>query len=105
STSMTNPLVGNPAPPSYIPDIFSSYSPKMSFSERLMNSLIFIYTNLCFHWQLNPKQNELIKKYIPGGLDVNQVIYNASIVLLNSHPSINQPVPHVPSMIEIGGFH
>lgn len=28
-----------------------------------------------------------------------------SLILLNSNPVTADPVPHVPSMIEIGGFH
>ncbi|RZB40719.1 UDP-glucuronosyltransferase-like, partial [Asbolus verrucosus] len=100
-----NPSVGNPAPPSYVPDIFLDYSGQLTFFERLLNSLVFVYNQLYFNFHVLPKHNEFIKKYIPNSPEINQVLYNVSLVLLNSHPSINQPVPFVPSMIEIGGFH
>lgn len=32
-------------------------------------------------------------------------MYDASIILLNSHPAITPPYPTTPNMIEIGGFH
>ncbi|XP_063921673.1 UDP-glycosyltransferase UGT5-like [Zophobas morio] len=103
--SLSNLLVGNPSPPSYVPDIFSDYSSQMTFLERLTNSFTHLYTQVCFNWYVYPKHSKLMKKYIPGEYDFDQVIHNISIVLLNSHPSINQPVPLVPNMIEIGGFH
>ncbi|KAJ8917748.1 hypothetical protein NQ315_005199 [Exocentrus adspersus] len=37
--------------------------------------------------------------------DLNDALYNVSLVLLNSHESIFAPQPHVPCMVEIGGFH
>ncbi|XP_967762.1 UDP-glycosyltransferase UGT5 [Tribolium castaneum] len=102
----TNPLVGNPSPPSYIPDLMSDYSVPMTFCERLVNSLVYVFNDLLYNFIVFPKQNQLMKKYIPNAPEhLSDVLYNSSIVLLNSHPSINQPVPHVPNMIEIGGFH
>ncbi|RZB40113.1 2-hydroxyacylsphingosine 1-beta-galactosyltransferase-like, partial [Asbolus verrucosus] len=100
-----NSLVGNPFPPSYIPDVMLEYSSHMTFCERLVNSLIYVWNHLLYYFYVFPQQNKIIKKYIPNGPDIDDVLYNGSLVLLNSHPSINQAVPHVPNMIEIGGFH
>ncbi|XP_063921532.1 UDP-glycosyltransferase UGT5-like [Zophobas morio] len=100
-----NTLVGNPSPPSYIPMISTDYSIPMTFCERLENSLLFLLTEVLFKWYVYPYENAKIKKYIPNGPDINDVLYNASIILMNSHPSLNQPVPYVPNMIDIGGFH
>ncbi|XP_063921668.1 UDP-glycosyltransferase UGT5-like [Zophobas morio] len=100
-----NTLVGNPSPASYIPMISTDYSIPMTFCERLENSLLFLLTEILFKWYVYPYENATIKKYIPNGPDINDVLYNASIVLMNSHPSLNQPVPYVPNMIDIGGFH
>ncbi|XP_044263532.1 UDP-glycosyltransferase UGT5-like [Tribolium madens] len=101
-----NPLVGNPSPPSYIPDLMSDYPVPMTFCERLINSLMYVFNELIYNFMVFPKQNQLMKKYIPNApAHISDVLYNSSIVLLNSHPSINQPVPHVPNMIEIGGFY
>lgn len=97
--------VGNPTPISYVPDPILGYSSHMTFVERLQNTLSYIMAQSFDRLYVNPKQNELIKKYFPNGPDLNDVMYNASIVLLNSHQSINQPVPYVPNMIDIGGFH
>ncbi|XP_018579870.1 UDP-glucuronosyltransferase 1-9-like [Anoplophora glabripennis] len=49
--------------------------------------------------------NKIMHEYFPEAPDLSEIVYNSSIYFLNSHESINQPVPHVPSMIDIGGFH
>ncbi|XP_972644.2 UDP-glycosyltransferase UGT5-like [Tribolium castaneum] len=100
-----NPLVGNPSPPSYIPDILLNYYHPMTFCERMVNTLIYGFNFLLYNWMVFPRHNEYVKQFIPRGGDLNDILYNTSLVLLNSHPSLNQPVPLVPNMIEIGGFH
>ena len=100
-----NTLVGNPSPISYIPMMSTEYSIPMTFLQRVENSLLFVMTEVLFKLCVYPGQNARIKKYIPNGPDINDVLYNASIFLMNSHPSINQAVPYVPNMIDIGGFH
>ncbi|KAJ3642472.1 hypothetical protein Zmor_025257 [Zophobas morio] len=100
-----NSIVGNPSPLAYIPDVFLSYSPHMTFGERLVNTLCYLLNVAVHGLYLYPKHNSVGAKYIPNAPSIHDINYNASLVLLNSHPSLNQPVPHVPNMIEIGGFH
>jgi UDP:flavonoid glycosyltransferase YjiC (YdhE family) len=100
-----NPLVGNPSPLSYVPDMMLDYTAPMTFFQRLLNTLLYVFNELFYNLYMFPQQNKMLKKHLPNGPDLYDVLYNASIVLLNSHSSINQAVPHVPNMIEIGGFH
>lgn len=100
-----NPLVGNPTIPSYMPDTFLSYSSHMTFKERLTNTVFYLFNTLIHHFYLYPKYNKAVQKYIPNPPNFYDVLYNDSLVLLNSHPSISQAVPHVPNMIEVGGLH
>ena len=100
-----NSIVGNPSPLAYIPDVFLSYSSHMTFSERLVNTLCYLLNVAVHGLYLYPKHNSVGAKNIPNAPSIHDVNYNASLILLNSHPSLNQPVPHVPNMIEIGGFH
>ncbi|KAJ8954692.1 hypothetical protein NQ318_011385 [Aromia moschata] len=103
--SWVNPLVGNPAPPSYIPEVFLKYSSHMTFWERLVNLLFVVATEMNRHLIFFPAQNKFIKEYFPDAPDLSVLNYNVSLVLVNSHESTNHPVPHVPSMIDIGGYH
>ncbi|KAJ8928781.1 hypothetical protein NQ314_018639 [Rhamnusium bicolor] len=105
ASSWINPLVGNPAPPSYIPDIFLKYTSNMTFWQRMVNWIFALASELNRQLIFFPKQNQLMKEYFPDAPDLSILNYNASLVLVNSHESINQPAPHVPNMIDIGGFH
>jgi hypothetical protein len=105
ANSWVNQLIGNPQPLAYIPEALLGYSSKMTFSQRLVNIFTYVAQLGLNHFYIYPEHDKLIKKYFPNGPSIYDVIYNASIVLLNSHPSINQPVPYVPSMIDVGGLH
>lgn len=100
-----NPFVGNPSPPSYIPDILLNYYHPMTFCERMINTLIYGFNYVLYNLMVYPRHAQLVKEYIPRGGNLYDILYNTSLVLLNSHPTLNQPVPTVPNMIEIGGFH
>lgn len=100
-----NYFVANPAPPSYVPEIMLSFSEHMTFLERLQNTL---YANLMeINRQLIffPSQEKLMKQYFPNPPDFYEMIYNPDLILLNSHISTHHAKPHVPKMVEIGGYH
>ncbi|KAJ8918828.1 hypothetical protein NQ315_011114 [Exocentrus adspersus] len=100
-----NNLVGNPSPPSYVPDVFLSYDSHMDFKQRVVNWLFTVAAELNRHLIFFPAQNKILKEYFPDAPDLSELNYNASLVLLNSHESVNDAVPHVPNMIDIGGYH
>ncbi|XP_063921670.1 UDP-glycosyltransferase UGT5-like [Zophobas morio] len=100
-----NMLVANPAPTAYVPDALLSYSSQMTFWQRLTNTAFQVYSHVLYHWFAFPGQAKLYSRYFPNSPPFYDTLYNASIVLLNSHPSLNQAVPYVPNMIDIGGFH
>lgn len=101
----TNPQMGNPEPPSYVPDLFINLSSNMNFFERIYNTLVYTGAILLSHLYTFPKQNELLHRYFPDAPHLYDLYYNTSLILLNSHVSANPPVPYVPNMVEIGGYH
>ncbi|KAJ8918827.1 hypothetical protein NQ315_011113 [Exocentrus adspersus] len=105
ANAWVNNLVGNPAPLSYVPDVFLSYSSNMTFKQRLVNWLFTVAAELNRHLFYFPAQNKILKEHYPDAPDLSEINYNVSLVLLNSHESVNQAVPHVPNMIDIGGYH
>lgn len=100
-----NNLFGNPAPPSYVPSLVSPYTSHMTFPQRLHNFLITAVVHVFKHLAYYPAENEILHRYLPDAPPLSQIIYNASLILLNSHVSYHDPVPLLPNMIEIGGFH
>ncbi|KAF4519361.1 UDP-glycosyltransferase-05 [Ephemera danica] len=102
----TNYEVGNPLEPTYVPNPMLSYSDRMTLNERLVNTLFaaaWDFGNFVFYL---PRQEELRKKVFGAQTrSVWDLRYSASLVLLNSHFSLNHPRPLPPAMIEVGGLH
>lgn len=106
SNYWVNPLVGNPTNPAYIPEIMTGFTGKqLSFVQRLQNSFINVFSQTVQYFYSYRQHNELMHKYFPDAPDVTELLYNTSLILLNSHVSYSQPKPHLPNMIEVGGLH
>lgn len=96
-----------PNNPAYMPNAFMSVSDKMTFWERLDNTLITWVHNLYNRYVMIPSDKEVVRKYF-GDMEastLDQHGYNTSIFLVNTHFTVNFPRPLVPSVIEIGGIH
>lgn len=100
-----NGVFGNPQPPSYMPNSFSGYSSEMNLIQRVRNLAFYIAHSTITHFFTYPVHNKIVRKYFPHIPDLKTVMNDASLALLNSHPSATEPVPLLPNMIEIGGFH
>lgn len=105
AVSWINRIFKNPAPISYVPNVFLGFSGHMTFTQRLINALMTTFDESVHNYITIPKMNELIDKYVPGSPHVDELNDEVALILLNSHVSTNQPVPMLPNMIEIGGFH
>ncbi|CAH0551769.1 unnamed protein product [Brassicogethes aeneus] len=103
ANNWVNTLVANPAPPSYVPDKISPYSGLMDFWQRLDNTITITTQNIITEFFIKPGHDRLVKQFINEHLDAST--YNVSLIFLNSDASTNDPIPKVPNMIEIGGFH
>lgn len=106
SNPLINYLVANPDSSSYNPNILTPIVGQMNFWQRFEN----LWTNLVIRAmrQLNhlPNQRKLFKKFISSDVDFDEVLYNnISLLMVNSHLSFNNPLPQVPAVVEIGGYH
>lgn len=105
ASEWVNFFVANPMPPSYVQHGEGGYSASMNFWQRLKNLALYVFELALREFVLYPHHGKLVKQYFPSAPDLQDVMYNVSLVLLNSHPSYTESVPLVPNMIEIGGFH
>lgn len=97
---------GNPNNPSYIPNNFLPFSDKMTFLERLENTILTLLQNVYFTNFIVRRDKSEATKYLGefgAALDID--IYNDSLVLVSTHFSLNLPRPLVPNVIEVGGIH
>lgn len=104
-TEWMNSFVANPSPPSYVVHSGSGYTTPMNLLERVTNLFYYIYDVLLREFYLYPNQEALLKRYFPNAPNLRDLIYNVSLILLNSHPSYTEAVPVVPNMVDIAGFH
>ncbi|KAL3270163.1 hypothetical protein HHI36_009220 [Cryptolaemus montrouzieri] len=100
-----NQYQGNPDSPAYLPSTFLPYPSHMTFFQRLFNSLLYVHNYLVRNLLTLPLQNRLLHQFYPDAPHLNEFVYNTSIVLLNADPSVHEPMPKVPSLINVGGFH
>ncbi|XP_039276643.1 UDP-glucosyltransferase 2 [Nilaparvata lugens] len=101
-----NSRVGNPDNPSYLVNYASSFSPQMTFLERLENFYFLSFAKIGYHFLSDNGAYKIAKQYFGEDLPhISQIYQNTSLILVNSHFSINQARPFVPNVIEIGGIH
>jgi glucuronosyltransferase len=101
-----NVRFGNPDNPSYIPHHFLAHSDRMSFSERIVNTVYQISVQWAYHFLMDMPTQKIARKYFGESLPpLADIARNTSLLLLNTHFSTNQPRPLVPQIIEVGGLH
>ncbi|XP_021699050.1 UDP-glucuronosyltransferase 2A3 [Aedes aegypti] len=107
ASKWTADLVGTPSPPSYVPNAFLGFSDRMSFKERLFNTLMSAMEILVDATIDYPVQNKIYQDAFPGPKPPLAELKKKaiSLVLLNNHFSLNYPRPYVTGMIEVGGMH
>ena len=107
-TKWMDAWVGNPSFYSYVPNTFQEFTSKMTFRQRVSNTVSELYVKLGREIYFLPKQNAIMKKYFNSSDDfptIEELQNNISLVLVNSHFSFNLPRPLMPNMIEVGGLH
>jgi len=101
-----NERVANPDNPSYIANLFLGHCDRMSFLERLVNTIYLKVLQWEYHYWFNVPSEKIARKYFGETLPpLADIVRNTSVVLVNRHFSLNRPVPNVPAVIEVGGLH
>ncbi|KAG7207212.1 hypothetical protein KM043_008890 [Ampulex compressa] len=97
--------LGVPLNPSYVPSLFSAYNQEMNFWERLKNTFLMNFIS----FEMNRHTSHQIKYAKEHfGLDVNSIddLYKeVSLLLVNSHHSLNGIKPYHPMVVEVAGMH
>lgn len=105
SSKWTNEMVGTPAPLSWVPNPFLAFTDRMTFTQRLGNTIAAIFDTAYFNFFYWPMQTKIYNEvFAEPKPDLHTLRTNVSLVLLNTHVSLSTPKPYVPNMIEIGGI-
>jgi glucuronosyltransferase len=98
--------LGNPEPTSYVPSVLLPFSHDMSFVQRFINTVTYYTLDIMRRVILLPVANEAAREFFgPDTPSIIELERNASLVLLNTHVSMNYPRPLQPNFIEVGGMH
>ncbi|XP_076243342.1 uncharacterized protein LOC143184768 [Calliopsis andreniformis] len=96
--------VGSPLNTAYMPSLFSSYEPRMTFWQRLHNTILttFITTQINYYTE---QQHKVMKDNFGIEATFDELHKDLAAILINSHHSINGIKPLTPGLIEVGGLH
>lgn len=101
-----NHRFGNPDNPAYIPVNLMRHSDRMSFFERVENTVAYVYNGVVSFLFMEIPGNMLAKRYFGDDVpDLRELAYNTSLMLENVHFSLTLPRPQVPNIIDVGGIH
>jgi glucuronosyltransferase len=97
---------GNQSPYSYVPMVFTGLPDKMTFSQRLSNTIYSSIEKLVFTFYHLRQQRKLYEKHFPlATRSFDEIHKSVSVLFMNSHVSSSSARPLLPNMIGINGIH
>lgn len=77
----------------------------MNLFERVINSVATLGMQLSrTHW-FTIKDQEIVNEVLGEQFSLENVLSELSLLLVNSHHSIQGPRPMLPGFVEVGGLH
>jgi glucuronosyltransferase len=106
-TKWMDEWAANPSPYAYVPDVLQELGERMTFWQRIRNTVGEIYIKLGRMFYVVPQHDAILRKYLNTSNipSVSELGKSVALILLNHHFSIGYPRPFVPSMVEVGGIH
>ncbi|XP_052461754.1 UDP-glucuronosyltransferase isoform X3 [Carassius gibelio] len=93
-----------PSPPSFVPRFFTGFSDKMTFSQRVRNTLMTVLQHYLCH-QLFGSFDELASRYLQKDTTYKELLGNGAVWLYRNDFTFEFPKPQMPNMVQIGGIN
>lgn len=93
-----------PSPLSYIPQLFSQFTDKMGFFERVSNVIYHSILQYMRAYIANPPYQAVCDKYFGPGVNTQQLMQEADLWLMRVDFTFELPRPTMPNVVYIGGF-
>ncbi|ROL52331.1 UDP-glucuronosyltransferase [Anabarilius grahami] len=93
-----------PSPPSFVPRLFTSYSDKMTFPQRAINTLMSIFEKFLCR-TLFASSDELARRYLQKDTTYKELLGHGAVWLLRYDFTFELPKPQMPNMVQIGGIN
>lgn len=100
--------IGAPMSLDHVPLVASAFTSRMNLLERTWNAVSVMAMVYFRDWFIMPRvdRSPLVQHWphgpVPSAVDVER---NVSMMLTNTHPSLNYNFPKPPNIIEVGGLH
>lgn len=85
----------------------SSSSPNNTqLFDKVLRTLFSIYERVYYHTVILPTQDKIVKKYLGEDIPyLGDVVKNTSLVLVNRNPVLDDVLPLLPNVVDIGGIY
>lgn len=103
-TSGEGHFVVAPSPTSYVPTSGNAMSDKMTFGQRLKNTLFYILNTCIDKFIVCPHYDRLVERYFGSGVTFYHLLQGADIWLMRVDFVFEFPRPTMPNIAYIGGF-
>ncbi|XP_013192144.2 UDP-glucosyltransferase 2 [Amyelois transitella] len=100
-----NEQLGNPEATAYVPAYMTPFGQRMNLLERFLNTMSVIWAKILYKYKSQIPSQTIADKLFGPGPKLESLAQNYSLVLSNSHFSINEVRPLVPGLVEVGGLH
>ncbi|XP_049877469.1 UDP-glucosyltransferase 2-like [Pectinophora gossypiella] len=100
-----NEQLGNPEATSYVPAYMMGYGQHMNLWERFANTMSVLWAKILYRYKSQLPSQAIADRLFGPGPKLESLAQNYSLVLSNSHFSINEVRPLVPALVEVGGLH
>jgi UDP-glucoronosyl and UDP-glucosyl transferase len=96
-----NDMLHSPMPLSVTPHPFLSYTDRMKFGERMQNIFSTLIEDVVYNLYHYSLQAAIYDKYFKAGIPSfrHMLKHSVSLVLLNTHYSLNYPQAYLPNMV------
>lgn len=95
-----------PDNPSYIPHSYEDFPAKMTFVQRLQNTVYYLMSLILYKYQSEAVCDEFARDFFgPSIPPLKEVVKNVSLLFLYTHFSFNGARPLVPRVVEVAGLN
>lgn len=97
---------GAPDNPAYVPNTMLPFTENMSFFERLENMVVLYFYNIWYDFTIWRTERRILETRLGRSLPpLSDIAKNTSVVLVNTHHTLNGVKVVPPSIVEVGGIH
>uniref|UniRef100_A0A8C1URT3 glucuronosyltransferase n=1 Tax=Cyprinus carpio TaxID=7962 RepID=A0A8C1URT3_CYPCA len=93
-----------PSPPSFVPRFFTGYTDKMTFPQRIENTLMTVFDAFLCR-KLFASTDELASRFLQKDTTYKELLSYGAVWLLRYDFTFEYPKPQMPNMVQIGGIN